>query len=178
MFVLAINASPRIQGNTDLIIDEILEGFVLKGYDSEKLYLDKFNIAAYRENLPEDDFEKVLEKIKSADILVLGTPIYFGSMTAQLKMMIDRFQGVWEDKIFRGVSFSQKKQKGVFISVQGDKKSSYFDNAKSIIKHFFVVTGIEYSKELFCTECEDKQAVLAKKDVLREAFEMGKNFSF
>ncbi len=178
MFVLAINASPRINGNTDILIDKVLEGFISKGCDSEKIYLDKLNIAAYRDDLPQDDFNNVLEKIKAADILILGSPIYFGSMTAQLKTLIDRFQSVWEDKIFRGLNFSHKRQKGIFISVQGDKKSSYFDNARSIIKNFFAVTGIEYSNELFCTECEDKQDVLNNNDLLQEAFEMGKDFSF
>ena len=97
MKVLGINGSPRIGGNTDILLDRVLEGAKSKGAKTEKIILNKLKFSPCQEceNLPddgscivEDDMKAIYEKIKDIDSLILASPIFFGSLSAQTKMMM------------------------------------------------------------------------------------------
>ena len=101
MLVLALNGSPRKGGNTDLLIDEFFRGAQEAGAECEKVYLDDLDIRpaaelgdiqAQRVDLRAgDDHRAVLDRVIAADILVLGTPVYWQGVTAQMKAFVDRF---------------------------------------------------------------------------------------
>jgi multimeric flavodoxin WrbA len=98
--VLIISASPRKGGNSDLLCDRFLEGAKKSGHHAEKIFLrDKkinfcFACDACKKNggtcAQKDDAAGVLEKMIAADVLVLATPVYFYTMNAQMKALIDR----------------------------------------------------------------------------------------
>src|SRR3989338_614183 len=107
MYVLGINGSPRIGGNTNLLLDKALEGAKNKGAKIEKVILNKLKIVPCQECEVvrddgtckiEDDFQPLYDKIKKADAIILASPIFFGSLSAQTKIMIDRFQCYWRYK--------------------------------------------------------------------------------
>lgn len=98
--VLIISASPRRNGNSDILCDEFLKGAQKAGHEVEKVFLRDKNIkycigcyicektkgvCVYKDDMPE-----LLQKIIDADVLVLATPVYFYCMNAQLKTVIDR----------------------------------------------------------------------------------------
>jgi multimeric flavodoxin WrbA len=100
MKVLAISGSPRLQGNTRLLLQETLK--VLEGHGIATEYLslhgkdirpclacmkcseDKNRCAQ------EDDFMPVYEAMVEADGLIVGSPVYFGSATPNLMALLDR----------------------------------------------------------------------------------------
>jgi len=98
--VLVISASPRRGGNSDLLCDQFMRGARDAGDTAEKIYVKdkKINFCTgcgvCQTNggkcSQHDDMEGILEKMISADVLVLATPVYFYSMCAQLKVLIDR----------------------------------------------------------------------------------------
>ena len=90
MMVLGINASPRKGGNCQILLSEALKGAKEAGCATETIVLDDLKISPWRESLPEDDMEMLGAKIKQADGIILASPIYFGSLSAQAKIMIDR----------------------------------------------------------------------------------------
>ena len=99
MKVLAISASPRKGGNSDVLCDQFLKGAAEAGHVTEKINLGSMKIspcaACYRcmknhSCVQKDDMEEILEKLIEADVIVLATPVYFYCMDAQLKIMIDR----------------------------------------------------------------------------------------
>ena len=99
MKVLAISASPRMGGNSDILCDQFLKGAAEAGHETEKLRLSEKCIspcaACYgcmetHVCVKEDDMAEIQEKMVEADVLVLATPVYFYCMDAQMKMMIDR----------------------------------------------------------------------------------------
>ncbi len=103
MKVFAINGSFRKQGNTDIIIDKILEGAKAEGAKTEKIFIDDLNINSCQGCLEcrqegichqQDDLSDVVKKLEQADAVVVGTPIYGNYMTGQLKILLDRFMGV------------------------------------------------------------------------------------
>lgn len=97
--VLAIAGSPRKGGNSDILCDEFLHGALDAGHSIEKIYLQDNKIgccyACYGcretgECVQKDDMKELLEKMKQADVIVLATPVYFYTMSGQMKTMIDR----------------------------------------------------------------------------------------
>lgn len=182
--ILGISGSPRIGGNTDILLDKVLDGARSKGADVEKIILNKLKFSSCQECedmrddgscLVQDDMQDVYKKIKDADVLVLSSPIFFGSLSAQTKMMIDRFQCAWRAKYILKKDIGYKKIKGAFISVEGSDRKDFFANAKSIIKNFFVVINVNYEEEIFCPGVDGKGAILKHPDCLKKAFELGMN---
>lgn len=98
--VLAIVSSPRKNGNTELLVDEFVKGAKEAGHAVEKLCLREKKIApclaceACLRNggacVQKDDMGEILEKFIAADVVVLSSPVYYYSVCAQLKAMIDR----------------------------------------------------------------------------------------
>lgn len=99
MKVLAISASPRKGGNSDVLCDQFLKGASEAGHETEKIQLGNKNITPCvgcygcrnsHSCVKKDDMGEILQKLIEADVIVLATPVYFYSMDAQMKMMIDR----------------------------------------------------------------------------------------
>lgn len=110
--VLILSGSPREGGNSDLLCDEFAKGAVESGNEVEKIRVAEKNIACCRacyacknsgKCVIKDDMAEVLQKMIDADVLVLASPVYFYSIDAQLKAVIDRTVARWlevKDKEF------------------------------------------------------------------------------
>ena len=102
MNVLAFNGSPRMKkGITDSILQIFLEGAESAGAETETIYIARQKISYCTgcfncwfvhpgKCIHNDDMIMIREKIKSADILVFASPVYFDGFTAQMKTMMDR----------------------------------------------------------------------------------------
>ena len=186
MNILGINGSPRIKGNTDTLLDKVLEGAADRGAETCKIILSELKFSGCLECDYEsdsdscrldDDMRVVFESIKRADGLVLASPVFFGTITGQTKLMIDRFQCIWRTKYVLKKKLNDTKKKGAFLCVEASKKESYFLNAKSIIQVFFNVIDVSYDGELFCPGLDEKGSVLKHQEYLDKAFELGRRFT-
>ena len=93
--ILAIVGSPRKGGNSELLVDEFIKGAQEKGHTVEKVCLREKKIApclaceACLRNggtcVQKDDMAEIREKMLAADVVVLASPIYFYTMTAQME---------------------------------------------------------------------------------------------
>ena len=100
MKVLGINTSPKGSNSQTLrLVEAVLNGARSNGAEAELVDLCKLNIkycnacgVCYKKGKcsKKDDFQSLYEKILAADGLVMGSPNYFRSVTAQMKTMIDR----------------------------------------------------------------------------------------
>jgi len=102
MKVVAINGSPRKNGNTGILLKYVLKALEAEGIDTELVSLAGKKIqgciACYKcfEKKDKkcsgrrDDFNKVLEKMVAADGILLGSPTYFSNVTPEIKALIDR----------------------------------------------------------------------------------------
>ena len=98
--ILAVVSSPRKGGNSEMLVDRFIEGAKESGHTVEKICLREKKIApciaceACLRNggtcVQKDDMADILQKIIDADTIVLSTPVYYYSVSAQLKVMIDR----------------------------------------------------------------------------------------
>ena len=102
MYALAINGSPRQDGNTGILLQEVLNPLTRAGWDTEIVQVGGQNIrgciACYKcfENkdnqcsIQTDMFNSVMTKMLKAQAIILGSPTYFTDVTAELKAVLDR----------------------------------------------------------------------------------------
>ena len=105
--VLIISGSPRKGGNSDLLCDEFMRGAVDAGNNVTKIRAAEKKIgfcsACYycRKSggvcAKKDDMTDILQKIIDADVIVLASPVYFYSIDAQMKALIDRTLARWTE---------------------------------------------------------------------------------
>ena len=102
MKAVAINGSPRPGGNTEIMLEKVLEPLKATGWDTEVLRIggkavrgcmacmkcvEKRNGRCIIDNDPINEY---LEKMYAADAIILGSPTYFADVTSELKALIDR----------------------------------------------------------------------------------------
>jgi len=104
MEVLAFNGSPRKNGTTATLLKKALKGAASQGAETEFIQLNQLNMKgcqgcfsckkrggkSYGKCALKDDMTPLYERIEQADAIFVGSPIYFGSITSELKMFIDR----------------------------------------------------------------------------------------
>jgi multimeric flavodoxin WrbA len=98
--VLVLSSSPRRGGNSDLLCDQFIKGSTEAGHQAEKIFLKdkKINyctgcgtcIDKKKNCSQKDDMAVILEKMIASDVIVMATPVYFYTMSGQMKTMIDR----------------------------------------------------------------------------------------
>lgn len=98
--VLVLSASPRKGGNSDLLCDRFMQGASESGHLVEKVFIKNKKInyctgcgTCFSGNKPcpqKDDMADILDKMVSADVIVMSTPVYFYAMNGQMKTLIDR----------------------------------------------------------------------------------------
>lgn len=99
MKVVAIGGSPRLHGNTNYLIDQALDELASRGVETEKIVLNEYKIGPCQAHdncgsvtkcLQQDDAPWILEKFSQADGVILASPVYFGTISAQVKTFMDR----------------------------------------------------------------------------------------
>jgi len=183
MRVLGIMGSPRIKSNTDLLLDEALQGAKNMGAEVEKIIVDKLKIAPCREYygclsdgncVIRDDMDDIYLKLLAADIIIVASPIFFYGLTGQLKALIDRCQALWARKYILKQSLSDLTRKGAFIAVGATRGKQLFDGSTLTVKYFFQAISVKYADELLIRGVDKRGEIKEYPAVLSDAFELGK----
>ncbi len=189
MKVLGILGSPRRGGNSEILLDKALEGADSTGLDIEKIVLNELKFSPCQECggcsttgkcIINDDMQTIYKKLDEAEAIILAAPIFFGSLSAQVKAMIDRYQCRWIAKYVLDKRTPLDKptpqgcRLGFLILVSAANREKFFKNAESIVKNFFAVLDIEFKDSLYCPNIDKKGKVLKHPDCLNRAFELGK----
>lgn len=182
MKVLGILGSPRRGGNSEILLDQALAGAKSAGRETEKIVLNELKFVPCQECggcdqtgvcVLQDDMQDVYKKLTYSDMIILATPIFFGSLPAQVKAMIDRCQCLWVAKNVLAKK-DNKIKKGMLILVSATNREKFFQNAESIVKNFFSVAGIEFQDQLYCPNIDGKGKIQEHSQYLKQAFELGK----
>lgn len=174
--VLILSSSPRRGGNSDTLCDEFMRGAMESGNEVEKIFLrDKIinyctgcsTCSRYNKPCPQkDDTAEILEKMIRADVIVMATPVYSYTMSAQMKTLIDRCCG-------RYTEMGNKEFYFIATAAEGDRK--LMERTIDTFQGFLdclenpVIKGVVYGAGVWHTgEINDKPA-------MREAYEMGRH---
>ena len=184
--ILALACSPRTGGNSEILLDRLIEGATEGGANVEKLHVPRLTIAGCVECngcfghgycVVEDDFQHVAKKITDADRVVIATPVFFMAPSAQAKAMIDRCQSFWARKYVLKAPLKEEssglERRGVWISVGGTRGVKLFDGIKLTMEYFFDAIYISSYVDVKAWHADAKGEILKQQDVLREAHEKG-----
>jgi multimeric flavodoxin WrbA len=180
--VVGFMGSPRVGGNTDVLLDAALDGARAAGGETEKVVLERLDLRGCRECeicmttglcAIEDDIQPIYKLLDEADVVIVASPIFFSGLSAQTKMMIDRCQCLWVRKYVLGTPIGGgRKRVGAFLSVGGRDNVS-FKGAISVVKAFFLSINVEYAGEITISGIEEKEAISKHQTALRDARELG-----
>jgi multimeric flavodoxin WrbA len=171
--------------NTDTLVTKALEGARSSGAETAKTYLSDLEIRpcqacdepptpAYR--FYEDGMETVYTVLETADAVVIGSPAYYESVSAQLKLLIDRSDCLTEMIALPGgkVAFRsriEKRKKGAFIWVADFTRNP--EHALATIRLWCKDANVALVETLIVTDADRGEGARRREDLLREAFELG-----
>jgi multimeric flavodoxin WrbA len=185
--VLGIYGSPRKGGNTDLLLDQVLEGARAAGAEVETVYVRQLEISGCvecggcdetGECVVKDDMQEVYPLLQEADIIFLASPNFFYSVTAQVKLLIDRSQAMWSKKLLEKTPEQRRiydSGKGYMICVGATKGKNLFLGVELIAKYFFDALDMSYEGGILIDRVEEKGEILKHPDAMDRAFDLGKS---
>ena len=165
-----------MHGNSNTLCEEFTKGAKEAGHEVEQIYIQKKKIGAclgcnacYRNGgtcIQKDDMEEIREKMEAADVIVLSSPIYFYSMTAQMKTLVDRTYAFFQN--LAGKTF-------YYIITCAATDESYTETMKASLQGFTccVPDAVEGGTILGIGVSEAGE--IKDMPVMKEAYEMGKN---
>lgn len=156
MKIVGFIASPRKEGNTAWVINKILEGTQKQGVETQVWYSSDLDIKPCQGCLGcvqddkcviNDDMQNIYNALEQADVLVLGSPVYVGQMTAQAKIFTDRLFAKITPRFSPRFKEKNTRKKLVLVFTQGNPDASmfqeYFDYAKKMFQLLeFDVQGV------------------------------------
>ena len=185
MKTLGISTSPRTYGNSDLLLRKALSGAESAGAHTEYIHLSDYDIApciecnacySRGECKIQDDFQQLLQKILDADRLIFATPVFFMTVCAQAKMLIDRSQCLWAYKyvLNKQLFSSERDRRAMVIAVGGSKSKKQFEGIRLTMNFYFDALDINYSHNLFINKIDDFGEIHKHPTAFKEAFRLGK----
>ena len=175
--VLILSGSPRKGGNSDILCDEFMRGAIEAGNEVEKIRVTEKKIAPCTgcyfcaknggRCALNDDMADVLQKIIDCDVLVLSSPVYFYSICAQLKAVIDRTVARWTEIANKDL---------YYIATAAEDDRDTLDTTLACFHGFAkCIDGYEEKGTLYGKGVYEKGEVTSRPELMRIAYEMGES---
>lgn len=186
--LLAFACSPRRGGNTDTLLEAALEGARPTGARTERYNLRDMDIAPCRHCggcadgagrcVIEDDMQRLYAPLRSADRIVVASPIFFMGLTAQAKTMIDRCQPLWVRRhLGRPVSEVRHERAALYLGAGGSDFTHLFDAARMVLAAWYWTLEIFERREATFGSIDAKGAILDHPSALDQAREAGRDLA-
>ena len=172
--ILAFAASPRRGGNTEILLNKIIEGMRSAGADVEMYRTHDLNIQPCSgcgecEKLGRcvinDEFQDIFDRLIACDGIVFASPLYFMNVPARGKALIDRCQAFWSAKKRLKLDlFNGRKRFGLLVSCSGARTgpggSPVFRGIEDTMTYVFDALGAEMMESLLFPRI-DKKGIIA-----------------
>ena len=173
--VLILSGSPRKGGNSDILCDQFAKGALEQGNEVEKIFISEKKIAPCtgcyfcRNNggrcALNDDMGDILQKIIDCDVLVLSSPVYFYSMCAQLKTVVDRCVARWTEIANKDL---------YYITTAAESDEDTMDGTIACMHGFAMcIDGYDEKGILYGKGVLEKGEVVNRPELMQIAYEMG-----
>lgn len=174
--VLILSGSPRKGGNSDLLCDEFMRGAAEAGNDVEKIRVVAKKVAPCsgcyycRDHggkcVHSDDMAEILQKMIDADVLVIASPVYFYSIDAQIKTVIDRTVARW---------LEVKNKEFYYIVTMADEDKSSADTTLACFRGYADCVEGAAEKGVIIANGVYTPGEAEKTPEFEKAYNMGKN---
>ena len=182
--ILAFLGSPRLGGNTDILLTSLLEAAKEAGAEVKKIALARLCISPCLECggcdhtgecILRDDMAPLYRDIYRADVLIVASPMFFYNITAYTQALVERAQASWVRKysLKKGPP-AEKEPRGIFLALGATWGPKLFEGAIRVVRYFFDAFYAHYEGGLFYRGIEKKGAISEHPQALKEAQALGK----
>ncbi len=187
--IVAIYGSPRRKGNSAALLSKAVDGAKTAGAAVDEIVLRDHKISPCLEIYGckkdgecaiKDDFQEVRDRILSASGLIIATPIFFYTVSAHVKILMDRCQSLWVRKYWIDkVPYNQwvPRRKGLVIGVGATKGKKLFDGMLLTMKYFFDVLDMTIWDSLLYRGLDFEGDILQHPEYLEDAHQQGFAFA-
>jgi len=172
--ILILSASPRIQGNSDILCDQFSKGAQVAGHATDIIHVHKKKInyctgcgtcfQGGKACPQKDDMPVILEKMILADVIVMATPVYFYTMNGQMKTLIDRCCSRYRE--ISGKEF-------YFIATAADGNKNAIERTMDEFRGFTECLERPIEKGIVCGVGAWEKGAIIKTKAYAEAYELG-----
>ncbi|MBN1314029.1 MAG: flavodoxin family protein [Anaerolineales bacterium] len=190
MKFLGIKASQRKKSNSTALLEQLLAGARAQGAETEIITPWMLDLkpclgcdGCMDDGLCDvkDDFHIVYEQILSCDVLVLATPVYFGAVSAQAKILIDRCECFWNQTYILKepipVGPYGRRRRGVLIATAGQDREIMFAGPRVTFDFLMRSLGGDFVGELLYGEMDEPGAIVRNNEAMDRAFVMGQELA-
>ena len=185
MKVIAFLGSPRKDGNTELLLNKAIKGIKVSGSAVQVFNLNLIKISPCQDCggcdetgkcIVEDEMSQIYNAIRTADRIILASPVFFFGLSAQAKIMIDRCQAFWCEKYLLKKPIPEGKfgRKGLLLLVGGMDKEAGIKCSEATAKAFFRTISVPEHKTLSFLGVDAKGAIVKHPTALKDAYEAGR----
>lgn len=182
--VVAFHGSPRAGGNTDILLNETLKAVDPSKHKILLFRLNQMDIKPCQNCggcdetgicVIQDTMGEIYDAIRKADRIILASPIFFFSLSAQTKIMIDRCQSFWCEKYLlkRSLNSGPHVRKGLLLLVGGMKSEIGVKCGDATAKAFFRSISISEHETLSFLGVDAKAAINDHPSALKQGYEAG-----
>ncbi len=182
MKIAAFLGSPRVEGNSDILLREALKAVEGAGHNVLIFRLNSMDIKPCQNCcgcdetgicVINDDMQEISRAIREADRVILSSPIFFFGLSAQSKIMIDRCQSFWCEKYLlkKTIPAGPNGRKGLLILVGGMKKEVGIQCSEVTAQAFFRTISVPHHETLGFLGIDAKGAIRSHPTALHDAFE-------
>lgn len=190
MKILAVSGSPRKNGNTETLLASFLKGAEEVGAEAKFVRLADIPFknckgcnACHKNGMCiiKDELTPLFDEILASDILVLASPIYSMTVTAEMKGFIDRGQFIWAQKcVLKSLIFDEEHLNthlGIFFSTAGQDVPKLFDAAFPPMRAFFNDAGFPYRENILFPGMDTKLGGKTTPELREYAYARGKEIA-
>jgi len=186
MKIVCVLGSPRSKGNSAALAQRFCDTAQKLGGTIQTFSLNKLKYQGCQACMAcktkldkcilKDDLAEVLDSIREADVLVLTTPTYFGDVTGQFKLFLDRTYSYLVPNFFNNPNPSRLApgKKLVFIHTQGQPNEKLFADVFPRNEAIFKWYGFKDNHLIRACGVRNPEDVMGKEEVLKQAEEVAK----
>lgn len=186
MKVLGIYGSPRSGGNSDILLDRVLDGAASAGGEITRIYVREMDFSGCTEcgGCDEtgectvmDDMQDSYPMLVDSPVIILASPVFFLGLSAQVKAFIDRAQALWRKRMLLKTPSGRKRHdggRGYLVMVGAASGPEQFRGSELTVKYFFDALDKSYGGGAFF-RAEGKGSILDRPEEMKRAYEFGRN---
>lgn len=185
MKVVAFFGSPRTGGNTDLMLREALRAATEAGHEVVQFNLNHLKIRPCQDCggcvntgvcIVKDDMTRIFEAIRTGDRFIMASPIFFYTVSAQAKVMIDRCQAFWCEKFLlkKDIPAGPQGRKGLLLVAAGLNKDTAVTCAETVTRIFFRTISVPEHAMVSALGVDAIGDILKHPTALKDCYEAGK----
>ncbi len=150
MKVIALNGSPRLLGNTSNIIMDMLDEFAKEGIETEHIQLFSYDFISCNDCRSceirgdgrcvheEDELNNIMDKLRGADGILFASPAYYGTVTSQMKVFMERAGLTFETS---DMGLKRKVGGAVAVSAHDGASMAYSEMVNFMLRNQMIVCG-------------------------------------